>query len=134
VRGYVWQLFAGVGWTSLPWLHRMRMPVLILHADDDPIVPLVNAKLIAWRLPDATLEIVPRGDHLFLLARRSHRAADRGISCEAIMTAYDYPLLIKNLLLVPTHQPTRNQIVYRGESPPPPTVSGKPSTSGPQKI
>jgi poly(3-hydroxyalkanoate) depolymerase len=67
VRGYVWQLFAGIGWTSLPWLHRLRMPVLILHADDDPIIPLVNAKLIAWRLPDATLEVVSRGGHLFLL-------------------------------------------------------------------
>jgi fatty-acyl-CoA synthase len=29
------------------------------------------------------------------------------------MSAYDYPLLIKNLLLAPTRQPTRNQIIYR---------------------
>ncbi|HEX7941309.1 MAG TPA: AMP-binding protein, partial [Gemmatimonadaceae bacterium] len=32
------------------------------------------------------------------------------------MSAYDYPLLIKNLLLVPTRQPTRNQIIYRDVS------------------
>ncbi len=67
VRGYLWQLAAAVGWTSLPWLHRLRLPVLVLAADDDPIIPLANARLIAWRLPNATLEVVPRGGHLFLL-------------------------------------------------------------------
>ncbi len=32
------------------------------------------------------------------------------------MSVYDYPLLIKNLLLVPKRQPTRNQILYRDVS------------------
>jgi fatty-acyl-CoA synthase len=32
------------------------------------------------------------------------------------MAAHDYPLLIKNLLLVPARQPTRNRIVYRDVS------------------
>ena len=32
------------------------------------------------------------------------------------MSAYDYPLLIKNLLLVPTRQPSQNQILYRDVS------------------
>ena len=67
LRGYLWQLAAGLGWTSLPWLHRLRMPVLVMAGDDDPIIPLVNARLIAWCLPNATLEVVPRGGHLFLL-------------------------------------------------------------------
>jgi poly(3-hydroxyalkanoate) depolymerase len=67
VRGYVWQLAAGIGWTSLLWLHRVHAPTLILSADDDPIIPLANARLLAWRLPNATLEVVPRGGHLFLL-------------------------------------------------------------------
>jgi pimeloyl-ACP methyl ester carboxylesterase len=38
-----------------------------MAGDDDPIVPLANARLIAWRLPRATLEVVPRGGHLFVL-------------------------------------------------------------------
>jgi len=67
VRGYLWQLAAVAGWTSLPWLHRLRMPVLILAGDDDPIIPLANARLIAWRLPNATLEVVRGGGHIFLL-------------------------------------------------------------------
>ena len=57
---------AGFGWTSLLWLHRLRLPVLILAADDDPIMRLINARVMARLLPDATLEVVPRGGHLFL--------------------------------------------------------------------
>lgn len=67
LRGYLWQIAAVAGWTSVPWLHRLAMPTLVLAADDDPIIPLSNARLIAWRLPHATLEVVPRGGHLFLL-------------------------------------------------------------------
>jgi poly(3-hydroxyoctanoate) depolymerase len=67
LRGYLWQIAAVTGWTSLPWLHRLRMPVLILAGDDDPIIPLANARLIAWRVPNATLEVVHGGGHIFLL-------------------------------------------------------------------
>ncbi|HKA87099.1 MAG TPA: alpha/beta fold hydrolase [Haliangiales bacterium] len=66
LRGYLWQIAAVAGWTSFPWLHRLRLPVLVMAADDDPIIPLANARLMVWRLPDATLEVVPRGGHLFL--------------------------------------------------------------------
>ena len=37
--GYLAQLFAITGWTSLPWLGRLRPPTLVLAGDDDPIVP-----------------------------------------------------------------------------------------------
>jgi len=67
LRGYLWQLAAIAGWSSLPWLHRVRAPTLVIAGDDDPIIPLANARLLAWRLPHATLEVVPGGGHLFLL-------------------------------------------------------------------
>jgi poly(3-hydroxyoctanoate) depolymerase len=67
LRGYAWQLAAIAGWSSLPWLHRVRAPTLVMAADDDPIIPLANARLLAWRLPRAQLEVVPRGGHLFLI-------------------------------------------------------------------
>ncbi|HLV17903.1 MAG TPA: poly(3-hydroxyalkanoate) depolymerase [Pseudomonas sp.] len=66
--GYYWQLFAGLGWTSLPWLHRIRQPTLILAGDDDPIIPLVNMRLLAWRIPNAELHVIDDG-HLFLVTR-----------------------------------------------------------------
>jgi pimeloyl-ACP methyl ester carboxylesterase len=67
VRGYFWQLAAGLGWTSLHRLHRVRSPTLVMAADDDPIIPLAGSRLMAWRLPRARLSIVPGGGHLFLV-------------------------------------------------------------------
>jgi len=66
-RGYLWQLAAGIGWTSLHRLHRVRSPTLVLAADDDPIVPLAGSRLMAWLLPRSRLQVVPKGGHLFLV-------------------------------------------------------------------
>jgi pimeloyl-ACP methyl ester carboxylesterase len=66
--GYFGQLFALTGWTSLFWLHRVEAPGLVLAGRDDPIIPLVNARLLANRLPDATLRTYDCG-HLFILTR-----------------------------------------------------------------
>jgi poly(3-hydroxyoctanoate) depolymerase len=65
--GYAYQLYAITGWSSLPWLHRLAQPTLVVAGEDDPSVPLRNARLLAERLPDARLHVVKRGGHLFLL-------------------------------------------------------------------
>jgi poly(3-hydroxyalkanoate) depolymerase len=44
--GYWMQLLATVGWTSLPWLWRIQQPTLILAGDDDPVVPLINGRIM----------------------------------------------------------------------------------------
>ena len=75
VRGYVFQMLAGYGWTSLPWLHRIRRPALVIAADDDPIIPLANARLIARYLPNARLHVMPNGGHLFLVTHARETAA-----------------------------------------------------------
>jgi len=67
MRGYFYQIIAGWGWSSLPWLHRIDRPALVIAADDDPIVPLANGRLLAKFLPDAHLHVVPDGGHLFLI-------------------------------------------------------------------
>jgi len=67
-RGYLYQLLAATGWTSLPWLHALRQPTLVLHGNDDPIVPLVNARILAARIRRAELHVIDDG-HLFLVAR-----------------------------------------------------------------
>lgn len=66
--GYYWQLFAGLGWTSIHWLHKIHQPTLVLAGDDDPLIPLVNMRLLAWRIPNAQLHIIDDG-HLFLITR-----------------------------------------------------------------
>jgi pimeloyl-ACP methyl ester carboxylesterase len=45
-RGYYYQLLFGIGWTSLPRLRKPRPLTLILAGDDDPIIPLVNARIM----------------------------------------------------------------------------------------
>jgi poly(3-hydroxyoctanoate) depolymerase len=69
MAGYVGQLYAITGWSSMPWLHTVRHPTLVVAGDDDPIVPLVNGRILAWRMPNATLHVVPGGGHLFILER-----------------------------------------------------------------
>jgi len=66
LRGYLYQLLASIGWTSLPWLPLIRQPTLILAGDDDPIIRLVNAKLMQRLIPDARLRVFHDG-HLGLL-------------------------------------------------------------------
>lgn len=73
-RGYRYQLLAMLGWTSLPWLWRIRHPTLVLAGNDDPLVPLINARLHAWLLRDARLHVFDDG-HLFLLTRARETAA-----------------------------------------------------------
>jgi poly(3-hydroxyoctanoate) depolymerase len=73
-RGYRYQLLAMFGWTSLPWLWRIRHPTLVLAGNDDPLVPLINARLHAWLLRDARLQVFDDG-HLFLLTRARETAA-----------------------------------------------------------
>ncbi len=65
--GYLSQLAAVTAWSSLPWLHRIRSRTLVLAGDSDPIVPSRNARILAGRIPDARLEIVPNAGHLLLM-------------------------------------------------------------------
>jgi poly(3-hydroxyalkanoate) depolymerase len=65
-RGYYYQLAASTGWSSLPFLRLIRQPTLVLAGDDDPIVPVVNARLMARLLPDARLHVYP-GGHIALV-------------------------------------------------------------------
>lgn len=68
-RGYLNQLAAIVGWTSIHWLHKLMQPTLILAGRDDPLVPLANGKILAARIPDSKLVEIDCG-HLLLLTQR----------------------------------------------------------------
>jgi len=75
LRGYVAQLYAISFWTGLPWLWRLRQPTLVLTGDDDPIVPVINGRILTRVIPEARLEIIRGGGHLFLLERPTELAA-----------------------------------------------------------
>lgn len=68
VKGYLMQLMAISGWTSVLWLWRLRQPTLVLSGVDDPLVPTLNAHILARLIPHTQLEILDDG-HLFLIAQ-----------------------------------------------------------------
>jgi pimeloyl-ACP methyl ester carboxylesterase len=58
---------AALGWTSLPWLPKLQPPTLILAGDDDPIIPLANARIMHRLIRRSELHVY-RGGHLELAA------------------------------------------------------------------
>jgi poly(3-hydroxyoctanoate) depolymerase len=66
LQGLMWQLAAYSAWSSLPWLHLLRQPTLVLGGEEDPMAPAQNCIILANRIPNARLHIVPRAGHLFL--------------------------------------------------------------------
>jgi pimeloyl-ACP methyl ester carboxylesterase len=75
-RGYLQQLYAVTGWSSRGWLGHLRVPTLILHGDDDPLVPVANARWMATVMPGARLRVVHGAGHLFLIDEPESVAGD----------------------------------------------------------
>lgn len=86
VRGYLYQLAACLGWTSLPMLPLIRQRTLLLAGTDDPIIPLVNARIMTRLLPNATLHIYDEG-HLGILIKADELAA----VVSEFLTVKDHP-------------------------------------------
>jgi predicted alpha/beta-fold hydrolase len=64
--------------SSLPVLGRIRVPTLVLHADDDPIIPgrsFRDASLV--ENPSVLLVVTPRGGHVGFVADAARDDADR---------------------------------------------------------
>lgn len=66
--GYYSQWYALLGWSSLGRLPQLHARTLIVAGNDDPIIPLVNAEIMARLIPDVRLHVVEDG-HLFPLTR-----------------------------------------------------------------
>lgn len=73
-RGYLLQQLAILGWTSLPWLPLITQPTLVMAGDDDPVIPLINARLMARLIPNARLQVMHDG-HIFVLSKSAESAA-----------------------------------------------------------
>ena len=73
--GYAHQLYAATGWSSHAWLRRLPHPTLVLHGDEDPLVPLLNARYLAWALPHGRLEVLEGAGHLLIFDQPQDAAA-----------------------------------------------------------
>ncbi|HEB29007.1 MAG TPA: hypothetical protein ENI05_14860 [Porticoccus sp.] len=69
-QGYLYQLYAAAGWTSIHWLHKLQQQTLILAGTDDPLVPIVNARILHSRITYSQLIEIECG-HMFLMTKLS---------------------------------------------------------------
>jgi poly(3-hydroxyalkanoate) depolymerase len=71
--GYLHQLLAGAVWTSLFALPLIRQRTLIVAGLDDPIIPVVNARIMGRLLPHATVHL-HAGGHVDLITNAAELA------------------------------------------------------------
>lgn len=65
-RGFLNQ-FAGILlWSSYLRLPRIRVPTLVAHGDQDRLVPPVNGRVIASRIPGARFQLVQNAGHILM--------------------------------------------------------------------
>lgn len=65
--GMLDQVWGMTGWSSLPWLHKLEVPTLVLAGEQDPLVPPVNTRIFVSRMPSCQWHLVPAAGHLFLI-------------------------------------------------------------------
>jgi 3-oxoadipate enol-lactonase len=66
-QGVVSHLLATIYHDTVSRLGQIQAPTFVLHGDEDAMSPLANARLLAERIPDAELAIVPGAGHAYAL-------------------------------------------------------------------
>jgi len=63
-RGF-WGQFTGILiWNSYRRLPRVSAPTLVVHGEQDRLIPPVNGRVVARRIPGARFELIPNAGHL----------------------------------------------------------------------
>jgi len=70
MKGYIFQLMAMAGYSTLPFIRRIKAKTLVIMGDNDHIVPVANGHILNTFLPRSKLRIIEGAGHLFLLTRR----------------------------------------------------------------
>jgi pimeloyl-ACP methyl ester carboxylesterase len=64
-EAYTAQLQGIIAWEAYSRLSGIAAPTLVIHGENDRLVPPANGKLIAERIPGAKLVMIPHASHLF---------------------------------------------------------------------
>lgn len=51
-------------WSAYRRLPRLRVPTLVLHGDEDRLIPIENGEVVARRIPGAQFELVTQAGHM----------------------------------------------------------------------
>ena len=65
LAGYLSQIWAISHWSSWDRLPAIRTPVLIIHGENDRLIPAENAHILASRIAGSRVVILPRAGHVF---------------------------------------------------------------------
>jgi pimeloyl-ACP methyl ester carboxylesterase len=63
-RGFYNQLAAILLWTSYRRLPRITAPTLVVHGDQDRLVPMVNGRVVAKRIRGAQFKVIQNAGHI----------------------------------------------------------------------
>jgi 3-oxoadipate enol-lactonase len=64
-QGYQGQLQGIFGWEASSRLAQITAPTLVIHGESDRLIPPANGRLIAERIRDAKLVLIPQASHIF---------------------------------------------------------------------
>jgi pimeloyl-ACP methyl ester carboxylesterase len=64
-EAYFAQLQAVIAWEAYSRLAQIAAPTLVIHGENDRLIPAENGKRIAARIPRAKLVIIPGASHIF---------------------------------------------------------------------
>jgi pimeloyl-ACP methyl ester carboxylesterase len=80
-RGYLGQLQSLSRWSGFSILHDIPHPVLVLTGEDDPLVPVVNAMILTYLLPNGRMMVLRHEGHLMMMdaSSRLHAAVSEFI-------------------------------------------------------
>lgn len=70
MKGYLYQLGAMAGYSTLPFIRRIKAKTLVIMGGNDHIVPVVNGRILHYGLKNSELKVLDGAGHLFLLTRR----------------------------------------------------------------
>jgi pimeloyl-ACP methyl ester carboxylesterase len=62
--GVLWHSLAISNWSSIPFLGAIKTPTLVVCGSRDRVVPPVNSRVLAARIPNASLVTIPGGHDL----------------------------------------------------------------------
>jgi poly(3-hydroxyoctanoate) depolymerase len=62
--GLLWQSLAFSNWSSIPFLGAIQAPTLVVCGTGDRVVPPTNSRVLAGRIPDASMVMLPGGHDL----------------------------------------------------------------------
>lgn len=68
--GFLYQLAALAGWSSVPLLPLLDVPTLILAGDEDQVVPPLNSRFLHALIAGSEMRLIRGGGHLFMLSHR----------------------------------------------------------------